>query len=60
MTNIIIVVVLGLILGGAVGYMYKAKKKGAKCIGCAACKGGNESCCSSCGDCGDSCRHEKT
>ena len=34
MENLILVVVLGLILGGAAGYVYKAKKKGIKCIGC--------------------------
>ena len=51
MTNIAIIAVVGLILGGAVGYMVKAKKKGAKCIGCAACDGENPSCCSSCGGC---------
>ncbi len=34
MENIIILAVLGLILGGAAGYLYKAKKKGVKCIGC--------------------------
>ena len=26
--------IMGLILGGAAGYIYKAKKKGVKCIGC--------------------------
>ena len=34
MENIIILALLGLILGCAAGYVYKAKKKGAKCIGC--------------------------
>ena len=44
MTDFIIVVILGVICGAAVGYIYKAKKSGAKCIGCPA--GG---CCGSCG-----------
>lgn len=34
MENVIILAVLGLILGGAAGYVYKAKKKGVRCIGC--------------------------
>ena len=33
MENIIILAVLGVLLGGAAGYIYKAKKKGVKCIG---------------------------
>ena len=32
MDNLIILALLGLILGGAAGYIYKAKKKGVKCI----------------------------
>ena len=47
MENIIILAVLGLILGGAAGYLYKAKKKGVKCIGCP--NGG--SCSGSCSGC---------
>lgn len=34
MENLILVVLLGVILGGAAGYVYKAKKRGTKCIGC--------------------------
>ena len=34
METLIVIVILVLILGGAVGYMYKAKKRGVKCIGC--------------------------
>ncbi len=34
MENLIILLALGLILGGAVGYIRKAKKAGKKCIGC--------------------------
>jgi hypothetical protein len=34
MENVIIVVVLALILGGAALYVWKAKKNGRKCIGC--------------------------
>lgn len=34
MTDIIVVLVLLTILGGAAFYVYRAKKKGARCIGC--------------------------
>ena len=34
MTDIIIMVVLALIVGGAITYIIKAKKSGQKCIGC--------------------------
>ncbi len=34
MTDIIIIVVLVLILGAALTYMRKEKKRGVKCIGC--------------------------
>ena len=47
MDNVIILVLLGLILGSAAGYIYKAKRKGVKCIGCP--DGGKCSgCCSGC------------
>ena len=48
MENIILLALLGLILGGAAGYVYKAKKKGAKCIGCpdgSKCSGSCSGCC---------------
>lgn len=34
MENLIVLLVVGLIVGCAAGYIYKEKKKGAKCIGC--------------------------
>lgn len=34
MENIIIILVLAVIIGGALMYMYRAKKRGEKCIGC--------------------------
>ena len=43
MTDLIMVVVLAIICGAAGGYLYQAKKRGVKCIGCPAGKGG---CCS--------------
>ena len=42
MQNFIIIAIIGLILGSAILYIHKAKKKGVKCIGCpdsAACSG---------------------
>ena len=36
MDNAIIIVVLLLIIGAAIAYIVKAKKKGVKCIGCPA------------------------
>ena len=34
MENVILILVLAAILGGAIFYIYKAKKSGKKCIGC--------------------------
>ena len=62
MENAIIVVVLVAILGGAVAYIVRAKKRGVKCIGCSAggscgTKKGGTSCsgCSSCSSGSDGC-----
>lgn len=52
MTNVIVLLVVGLIVGGAAGYIYKAKKKGVKCIGCpdsGTCSGHCSGCCG-CGE----------
>lgn len=59
MDNFIIVAVLAIIIGAALAYVIKAKKSGAKCIGCPDSKtcaskntssgcSGNCSCCSGC------------
>ena len=48
MENLILIAVLSLILGGAAGYVYKAKKKGVKCTGCpdgSTCSGSCSGCC---------------
>jgi len=53
MENFIIILVVALIVGLAVGYLYKAKKRGQRCIGCSAscgCSGG----CGGCSGCGAS------
>ena len=50
MENLILILVISLILGLAIGYIWKAKKRGVKCIGCpdsGACSGKCSSC--SCG-----------
>ena len=51
--SIIIVAVLVLIVGLAGGYVYKAKKSGAKCIGCPSAK----TCSGSCSACAGRCPH---
>ena len=61
MVDILIVAVILAILGGAAFYIYKAKKSGAKCIGCPHAKtcGGNcGSCSCHCGSCSCHCGHE--
>ena len=35
MVNIVLIAILAGILGGAAYYIYKVKKSGAKCVGCA-------------------------
>ena len=45
MTNLILILILVAIVGGAVLYIYKSKKRGVKCVGCPS--GGCSSC--SCG-----------
>ena len=52
MENILIIAVLGLILGLAGGYVYREKKRGARCIGCP----DSKSCSGHCGSCGG-CSH---
>ena len=50
--NIIIIAIVGLIVGCAVGYIWKAKKRGVKCIGCPdakSCSGNCSGCSCSCG-----------
>lgn len=56
METLIVAVILVLILGGAAWYVYKAKKRGVKCIGCpdgAACSGHCTGCSGQCGCCGN-------
>ncbi len=50
MKNLILIAIIVLILGAALLYVIRAKKRGVKCIGCAAAEkcSGNCSVCSSC------------
>ena len=48
MTDLVVLAVIALIVGGAGLYIYKAKKKGVKCIGCPdskTCSGHCSGCC---------------
>lgn len=56
MTDFIVVAILVVVLGCAIRYIYKAKKSGAKCIGCSAgdCKNSKSTGCG----CGCSCQDE--
>lgn len=43
MANLILIVIIGAIVGLASGYVYRAKKRGVKCVGCpysGSCSGG--------------------
>ena len=48
MENILIIALVAAIVGLAIGYIHKAKKRGVKCIGC-------PSGCSCSGSCGENC-----
>lgn len=53
MENLLVIAILVVVLGGAIAYIIKAKKSGAKCIGCPAggtC--GKTKSAGSCGGCG--------
>ena len=51
MTDVLIIFVVALIVGMALGYIVMAKKRGAKCIGCP----DGASCSGKCGGCGSGC-----
>ena len=36
MADLLVLVILGVVLGGAISYIVKAKKAGVRCIGCSA------------------------
>ena len=51
MVDFLIILIVALIVGIAAGYLYKAKKKGVKCIGCP----DGAKCSGNCGGCSGSC-----
>ncbi|MBE6718955.1 MAG: FeoB-associated Cys-rich membrane protein [Ruminococcaceae bacterium] len=55
MDNIIIIAVVTVIIGLAIGYIIRAKRRGVKCIGCSACNcnctKNNNTNCGSCNGC---------
>lgn len=58
--EIIAIIAVVLVIGGAVAYIIKAKKSGKKCIGCpdsSSCSGKCSGSCSSCSACRE---HEKS
>ena len=58
MENLILALVIAAILALAVGYIYKAKKKGAKCIGCPSggtCAAHAKTCSNECSGCCGGC-----
>lgn len=59
MENIILIIVLLLILGGAGLYIIRAKKKGVKCIGCPAAATCSGNCGGNCGGCSGNAITEK-
>ena len=62
MINLILILVLIAIVGGAAAYIAKEKKRGVKCIGCpdgAACASGRGGCSGSCAGCSGSCAHKR-
>ena len=46
MENVILILILAAVLGGAVFYILQARKKGSKCIGCP-----DSGCCGQCNRC---------
>ena len=61
MVNLITFLVIAAIVGGAGLYIYKAKKRGVKCIGCPSAQtcGKQTACSGSCASCGGGCPHRQ-
>lgn len=60
MVNVILVIILLAILGGAAFYVYKAKKSGRKCIGCPDGGSCGSACSGSCSGCSCGCGHAQS
>jgi len=60
MTDLIVLVLVAAIVGGAAWYVIRKKKQGARCIGCpageAACR--KAGCGGNCSGCGSTCQHK--
>jgi len=52
MVDIIALAVIAVIVGAAAGYLYKAKKRGVRCVGCP----DADSCSGKCGSCSGCCQ----
>ena len=53
MNDLLVIAVIALIVGLSAGYIYRAKKKGVKCIGCpngGTCSGACSGCSCGCGE----------
>ena len=61
MVNLITFLVIAAIVGGAGLYIYKAKKRGVRCIGCPSAQtcGKQTACSGGCASCGGSCPHHQ-
>lgn len=63
MTNLIVFLIIAAIVGGASLYIYKAKKRGVKCIGCPSsgtcAKGNGHACSGGCASCAGGCPHHQ-
>lgn len=61
MVNLITFLVIAAIVGGAGLYIYKAKKRGVRCIGCPSAQtcGKQTACSGSCASCGGNCPHHQ-
>lgn len=61
MVNLITFLVIAAIVGGAGLYIYKAKKRGVRCIGCPSAQtcGKQTGCSGSCASCGGNCPHHQ-
>ena len=58
MDNLIVILIVGAIVGLASGYIYKAKKRGQKCIGCPAASNCSGHCSGNCSGCSGTCGHK--
>ena len=62
MTNLIVILVLLVIVGGASAYLIRAKKRGVRCIGCpdgGKCASAQGGCSGGCAGCSGSCGSKK-